>query len=71
MNSSFTKTFEAEKIGKNKSLGKKMYARIVIMQSLKSIRLAEVDNFFKQSFEQKKTDSTVAVKTLEGMILIL
>ena len=24
------------------------------MQSLKSIRLAEVDNFFKQSFEQKK-----------------
>ena len=29
------------------------------MQSLKSIRLAEVDNFFKQSFEQKKTDSTV------------
>ena len=31
------------------------------MQSLKSIRLAEVDNFFKQSFEQKKTVSTVAV----------
>ena len=29
------------------------------MQSLKSIREAEVDNFFKQSFEQKKTDSTV------------
>ena len=29
------------------------------MQSLKSIRLAEVDNFFKQSFEQKKTDSTI------------
>ena len=29
------------------------------MQSLKSIRLAEVGNFFKQSFEQKKTDSTV------------
>ena len=29
------------------------------MQSLKSIRLAEVDIFFKQSFEQKKTDSTV------------
>ena len=29
------------------------------MQSLKSIRLAEVANFFKQSFEQKKTDSTV------------
>ena len=24
------------------------------MQSLKSIRLAEVDNFFKQSFEEKK-----------------
>ena len=24
------------------------------MQNLKSIRLAEVDNFFKQSFEQKK-----------------
>ena len=24
------------------------------MQSLKSIRQAEVDNFFKQSFEQKK-----------------
>ena len=24
------------------------------MQSLKSIRPAEVDNFFKQSFEQKK-----------------
>ena len=24
------------------------------MQSLKSIRLPEVDNFFKQSFEQKK-----------------
>ena len=24
------------------------------MQSLKSIRLAEVDNFFKQNFEQKK-----------------
>ena len=37
-----------------------MYARRVIMQSLKSIRLAEVDSFFKQSFEQKKTDSTVA-----------
>ena len=31
------------------------------MQSLKSIRLAEVDNFFKQSFEQKQTDSTVLV----------
>ena len=28
------------------------------MQSLKSIRPPEVDNFFKQSFEQKKTDST-------------
>ena len=27
------------------------------MQSLKSIRLAEVDIFFKQSFEQKKNDS--------------
>ena len=24
------------------------------MQNLKSIRVAEVDNFFKQSFEQKK-----------------
>ena len=24
------------------------------MQSLKSIRLPEVDNFFKQNFEQKK-----------------
>ena len=54
MNSSFTKIFEAEKFGKNKSLGKKIYARRVIMQSLKSIRPAEVDNFFKQSFEQKK-----------------
>ena len=32
------------------------------MQSLKSIRLAEVDNFFKQSFEQKKTDSTVYIQ---------
>ena len=31
-----------------------MYARRVIMQNLKSIRVAEVDNFFKQSFEQKK-----------------
>ena len=30
-----------------------MYARRVIMQNLKSIQLAEVDNFFKQSFEQK------------------
>ena len=29
------------------------------MQSLKSIRLAEVDNFFKQSFEQKKLIPTV------------
>ena len=29
------------------------------MQSLKSIRPAEVGNFFKHSFEQKKTDSTV------------
>ena len=36
-----------------------MYARRVIMQSLKSIRLTEVDKFFKQSLEQKKTDSTV------------
>ena len=32
------------------------------MQGLKSIRQAEVDNFFKQSFEQKKTDSTVVRK---------
>ena len=31
------------------------------MQSLKSILLAEVDNFFKQSFEQKTTDSTVPI----------
>ena len=54
MNSSFTKIFEGEKIDKNKSLGKKIYASRVIMQSLKSIRLAEVDNFFKQTFEQKK-----------------
>ena len=29
------------------------------MQNLKSIRRAEGDNFFKQNFEQKKTDSTV------------
>ena len=35
-------------------IGKKMYARRVIMQTLRSIRLAEVDNFFKQRFEQKK-----------------
>ena len=52
MSSSFWKIFEAEKIGKNNSLGKKSYVRRVIMQSLKSIRPAEVDNFFKQSFEQ-------------------
>ena len=29
------------------------------MQSLKSIRLAEVDSFFKQILTKKKTDSTV------------
>ena len=41
------------------------------MQSLKSIRLDEVDNFFKQSFEQKKTDSTVftlALPTSESVL---
>ena len=54
LSSSFRKIFEVEKIDKNKLLEKKSYARRVIMQSLKSIRLAEVDNFFKQSFEQKK-----------------
>ena len=35
------------------------------MQSLKSIRLAEVDNFFKQILNKKKTDSTVPAKSLE------
>ena len=54
MSSSLRKSLKRKKFGKNKSLGKKSYARRVIMQSLKSIRLAEVDNFFKQSFEQKK-----------------
>ena len=53
MNSSFTKIFEGEKLAKKKSLGKNIYASRVIMQSLKSIRLAEVGNFFKQRFEQK------------------
>ena len=32
------------------------------MQSLKSIRLAEVDNFFKQSFEQKKLMGPVRIR---------
>ena len=54
MNSSLRKSLKRKKFGKNKSLGKKIYARRVIMQSLKPIRQAEVDNFFKQSFEQKK-----------------
>ena len=44
MKSSFMKNFEAKKIGKNKSLGKKSYARRTFMKNLKSIWLAEVDN---------------------------
>ena len=45
------------------------------MQSLKSIRLAEVDNFFKQSFEEKKLiplylRSTMSQTRLRGLALL-
>ena len=48
------KSLKRKKFGKNKLLGKKSYARRVIMQSLKSMRLAEVDNFFQTVLNKKK-----------------